>query len=71
MIMATVDLLAESPNPSDEEIRYALEGNLPLHRLREHRARGARGGGGGAMTTTAEAPTQLVGEPVRRVKTRA
>jgi hypothetical protein len=28
MIMATVDLLAESPNPSDEEIRYALEGNL-------------------------------------------
>ena len=28
MIMATVDLLAESPNPTDDEIRYALEGNL-------------------------------------------
>ena len=28
MIMATVDLLAESPSPSDEEIRHALEGNL-------------------------------------------
>ena len=69
MIMATVDLLASSPNLSDEEIRYALEGNLPLHWLREHRARGARGGGGGAMTTTAEAPTQLVGEPVGRVGT--
>ncbi len=28
MIMATVDLLAASPQPSDEEIRHALEGNL-------------------------------------------
>jgi carbon-monoxide dehydrogenase small subunit len=28
MIMATVDLLAESPAPSDDEIRHALEGNL-------------------------------------------
>jgi aerobic carbon-monoxide dehydrogenase small subunit len=28
MIMATVDLLAASPDPSDEEIRHALEGNL-------------------------------------------
>jgi carbon-monoxide dehydrogenase small subunit len=28
MIMATVDLLAESPDPTDDEIRYALEGNL-------------------------------------------
>jgi aerobic carbon-monoxide dehydrogenase small subunit len=28
MIMATVDLLATSPQPSDEEIRHALEGNL-------------------------------------------
>ena len=26
--MATVDLLAERPDPSDDEIRYALEGNL-------------------------------------------
>jgi aerobic carbon-monoxide dehydrogenase small subunit len=28
MIMTTVDLLAASPQPTDEEIRYALEGNL-------------------------------------------
>ena len=28
MIMAPVDLLAESPDPTDDEIRYALEGNL-------------------------------------------
>jgi aerobic carbon-monoxide dehydrogenase small subunit len=28
MIMATIDLLATSPQPSDEEIRHALEGNL-------------------------------------------
>jgi aerobic carbon-monoxide dehydrogenase small subunit len=28
MIMATVDLLAETPDPTDDEIRYALEGNL-------------------------------------------
>ncbi len=28
MIMASVDLLAENPNPSDEEIRHGLEGNL-------------------------------------------
>jgi aerobic carbon-monoxide dehydrogenase small subunit len=28
MIMTVVDLLAESPSPSDDEIRYALEGNL-------------------------------------------
>jgi carbon-monoxide dehydrogenase small subunit len=28
MIMATVDLLAASPDPTDEEIRHGLEGNL-------------------------------------------
>jgi carbon-monoxide dehydrogenase small subunit len=28
MVMATISLLAESPSPSDEEIRHALEGNL-------------------------------------------
>jgi aerobic carbon-monoxide dehydrogenase small subunit len=28
MIMAAVDLLAASPQPTDEEIRHALEGNL-------------------------------------------
>jgi carbon-monoxide dehydrogenase small subunit len=28
MVMATIGLLAESPSPSDDEIRHALEGNL-------------------------------------------
>ena len=28
MIMAAVDLLARTPNPTDEEIRHGLEGNL-------------------------------------------
>ena len=28
MVMATISLLAESPSPSNEEIRHALEGNL-------------------------------------------
>jgi carbon-monoxide dehydrogenase small subunit len=28
MIMAAVNLLAVSPQPSDEEIRHGLEGNL-------------------------------------------
>ncbi len=28
MVLATVSLLAESPRPSEEEIRHALEGNL-------------------------------------------
>jgi carbon-monoxide dehydrogenase small subunit len=28
MVLATVSLLAETPSPSDEEIRHALEGNL-------------------------------------------
>jgi carbon-monoxide dehydrogenase small subunit len=28
MIMAATDLLAQNPNPTDEEIRHGLEGNL-------------------------------------------
>ena len=28
MIMASVDLLEDNPNPTDEEIRHGLEGNL-------------------------------------------
>jgi len=28
MVLATVSLLKESPDPSEEEIRHALEGNL-------------------------------------------
>jgi carbon-monoxide dehydrogenase small subunit len=28
MIMASAALLAENPNPSEDEVRHALEGNL-------------------------------------------
>jgi carbon-monoxide dehydrogenase small subunit len=28
MVMATVSLLAEIPEPSEREVRFALEGNL-------------------------------------------
>jgi carbon-monoxide dehydrogenase small subunit len=28
MIMAAAGLLAENPNPSEDEVRHALEGNL-------------------------------------------
>jgi carbon-monoxide dehydrogenase small subunit len=28
MMLAAVDLLQRNPNPTDEEIRHALEGNL-------------------------------------------
>jgi carbon-monoxide dehydrogenase small subunit len=28
VIMAAADLLADNPNPSDEEIRHGIEGNL-------------------------------------------
>jgi carbon-monoxide dehydrogenase small subunit len=28
MIMAAADLLARNPNPTEEEIRHGLEGNL-------------------------------------------
>ena len=28
MVMASVDLLSENPNPTEEEIRHGLEGNL-------------------------------------------
>jgi len=28
MIMAATDLLAQTPNPTDDEIRHGLEGNL-------------------------------------------
>ncbi|WP_241383660.1 (2Fe-2S)-binding protein [Rhodococcus sp. CH91] len=28
MIMATIDLLSENPDPSDEDVRHGLEGNL-------------------------------------------
>ena len=45
MLMTTRALLDENPDPTDQEIRTAISGaHLPLHRLQEHRRRGAVGG---------------------------
>ena len=47
MVLAAVGILAENPNPSEDEIRHGARGQpLPLHRLPEHRqGRAGRGGG--------------------------
>jgi carbon-monoxide dehydrogenase small subunit len=52
-IMAVVSLLEETPNPSEEEIRHALEGNLcrctGYHNIVKAIAAGARAMGGPAQ----------------------
>ena len=41
MMMATKALLEENPNPTEDEIRWALERqSVPLHRISEHRQGG-------------------------------
>ena len=50
--MSATSLLAQNPQPSEDEIADGDPGqHLPLHRLREHR-RGDRGGVGQSMSTT-------------------
>ena len=39
MIMSAVDLLMENPDPSEQEVRDGLEGNLILGLLLGHRRR--------------------------------
>ena len=41
MVMASVSLLKEIPDPSEQDVRIGLEGNLSLHRLSQHRPGGA------------------------------
>ena len=66
MIMSGVDLLERTPDPSDDEIRRGLDGNLcRCTRLRAHHQRREDGGGRCAMTLQAT-PGQLVGQRVRR-----
>jgi aerobic carbon-monoxide dehydrogenase small subunit len=52
MIMAAADLLARNPNPSEEEIRHGLEGNLcrctGYHNIVKAVQRAAETGGAGA-----------------------
>ena len=53
-VMASVSLLQENPNPSEEEIRHGARGQpLPLHRVPQHRPRGPGGGEGGRVIPAA------------------
>ena len=63
MIMQSVDLLNENPNPTEEEVRLGLEGNLcrctGYHNIVKsvlHAAGGSSRGGGDGMTATQERP---------------
>ncbi|RZU33638.1 (2Fe-2S)-binding protein [Blastococcus saxobsidens] len=71
MIMASIDLLEDNPDPSDDEVREGIEGNLcrctgyqNIVRAVRHAAAEMRGGGGGsrnghvspAVVDTAAAP---------------
>ena len=45
MMLASKALLAENPDPTEDEVRFALVGQpVPLHRLPEHRQGGPLGG---------------------------
>jgi carbon-monoxide dehydrogenase small subunit len=55
MIMASVDLLAENPDPSDTEIREGLEGNLCRCTGYQNIVRAVRGAGA-ALRSGAGAP---------------
>ena len=80
MIMAAVDLLSDNPDPSEEEIRDGLEGNLcrctgyhnivkAVQYAAEARGgqRAAEGIGGGDRMTADERPeAAVVGQPLRR-----
>ena len=67
MIMQSVDLLKENPNPTEEEIRLGLEGNLcrctGYHNIVKavQHAAGAR-----IMTATQERPAAEIGRDRRR-----
>ena len=61
MIMQSIDLLNDNPNPSEEEIRLGLEGNLcrctgyhNIVRAVQHAAAGRATDGGDVMTATQE-----------------
>ncbi|MFL5750514.1 MAG: (2Fe-2S)-binding protein, partial [Chloroflexota bacterium] len=61
MIMSAADLLQRNPNPSEEEIRHGLEGNLcrctGYHNIIRAVQDAAKGAGG----TTAEPPPPAAG----------
>lgn len=62
MIMATVDLLAETPDPSDAEIRAGLEGNLCRCTGYQNIVRAVRDAAS-AMRTAPSAPASASAEP--------
>jgi carbon-monoxide dehydrogenase small subunit len=61
MIMAAADLLQRNPNPTEEEVRHGLEGNLcrctGYHNIVKAVMDAARVGEGGTLETPAP-PTQ-------------
>lgn len=56
MIMASVDLLSDNPDPSDHEIREGLEGNLCRCTGYENIVRAVRQVASGAVADSADAP---------------
>ncbi|TYP88052.1 (2Fe-2S)-binding protein [Blastococcus xanthinilyticus] len=66
MIMASIDLLGENPDPSDDEVREGIEGNLcrctgyqNIVRAVRHAAAEMRGDGSGPPTDGHAAPAQV------------
>ncbi|CCG05589.1 (2Fe-2S)-binding protein [Blastococcus saxobsidens] len=66
MIMASIDLLGENPDPSDDEVREGIEGNLcrctgyqNIVRAVRHAAAEMRGNGSGPPTNGSVAPAEV------------
>ena len=68
MIMAATDLLQRNPDPSEEEVRHALEGNLcrctGYHNIVKAVLDAARSGGGGASARPPAPPVEDPAAPV-------
>jgi aerobic carbon-monoxide dehydrogenase small subunit len=70
MIMAATDLLERNPDPSEEEVRHALEGNLcrctGYHNIVKAVLEAAKAGGGGASARPPGPPVEDPAAPVAR-----
>jgi carbon-monoxide dehydrogenase small subunit len=68
MIMAATDLLQRNPNPSEEEVRHALEGNLcrctGYHNIVKAVLEAAKAGGGAASAKPPPPPVEEPAAPV-------
>ena len=69
MMLVSAALLEENPDPTEEEIRWAISGNILLHGLPEHRQGGAVGGQqteGVGMTSVEPEHKGWLGRSVKR-----